>query len=114
MRSRLLSLMRTAAALSVVFGLASPVLALETPSTAKQQPAFTRSQPGVREAYILSIGLFGGQSVFESEARGAAQILREKLPQAQSLVSFNTKRGGGATPRRASGRPQSRWCGDGP
>jgi hypothetical protein len=43
--------------------------------------------------------LFGGQSVFESEARGAAQILSEKLPRAQSLVSFNTKRSGGATPR---------------
>ncbi len=104
MRSRLLSFGRAAAALSVAFGLAWPVLALETPSTspAKRQPAFAfmPSKPGVREAYIVSFGLFGGESVFESEARGAAQILGDKLPEAQSLVSFNTKRGGGATPRR--------------
>jgi hypothetical protein len=104
MRSRLLSLVRTAAALSVGLGLAWPALALETPSTspAKQQPAFAfmPSTPGVREAYIVSFGLFGGESVFESEARGAAQILSDKLPEAQSLVSFNTKTGGGATPRR--------------
>ena len=98
MRPRLLSLVRTAAALSVAFGLAWPVLALETPSTSPaKQPAlaFTPSKPGVPEAYIVSFGLFGGESVFESEARGAAQILSEKLPEAQSLVSFNTKRGGG-------------------
>ena len=48
----------------------------------------------------MSFGLFGDESVFESEARGAAQILSEKLPEGQSLVSFNTKRGGGATPHR--------------
>ena len=102
MRSSLLSLIRTAAAIALVFGLAGPVLALETLSTPPtKQPGshFTRSQPGVRETYIVSFGLFGGESVFESEARGAAQILSEKLPKAQSLVSFNTKRGGGATPR---------------
>jgi hypothetical protein len=88
-----------------VFGLAWPVLALEAPSKPRistSQPAFhfTRSQPGIREAYIVSFGLFGGESVFESEAKGAAQILGERLPKAQSLVSFNTKSGGRATPQR--------------
>jgi Peptidase C13 family len=100
-----LKVLRTAAALGLVFGLAWPALALDTPSpspTLTTQPAsrFTRSEPGVREAYIVSFGLFGGDSVFESEARGAAQILSERLPKAQSLVSFNTKRGGRATPPR--------------
>jgi hypothetical protein len=107
MRSSHLSFLRTAAAAIVVFALAWPVLALETPSkppTSTKQSAFhfTRSQPGVREAYIVSFGLFGGESVFESEARGAAQILSERLPKAQSLVSFNTKKGGAATPHSLS------------
>jgi hypothetical protein len=102
MKSSLLSLMRTAVATAVVFSLAGSVLALETSSTSPIKESslhFTPSQPGVRETYIVSFGLFGDESVFESEARGAAQILSEKLPKAQSLVSFNTKRGGGATPQ---------------
>jgi hypothetical protein len=60
---------------------------------------FAPSRPGVREAYIVSFGLFGDQSVFESEARGAAEILSQRLVGAQSVVRFNTKRGGAATPR---------------
>src|SRR5215207_8000624 len=101
----MLNIMRTVATLGVVFGLAWPVLALATSSpsptlTIKPALHFKRSEPGVREAYILSFGLFGGESVFESEARGAAQILSERLPKAQSLVSFNIKTGGRATPPR--------------
>jgi hypothetical protein len=99
------ALRRSVATVSVVFGLVWSVVALEAPSTSPsstKQAAFhfTRSQPGVREAYIVSFGLFGGESVFESEARGAAQILSDRLPKAQSLVSFNSKRGGEATPHR--------------
>src|SRR5215217_8702851 len=99
MRFSLLSLTRTAAAIAVVFAVAGPVLALETSSTSPTKPSgfqFTPSQPGVRESYIVSFGLFGGESVFESEARGAAQILSEKLPKAQSLVSFKEGRGSDA------------------
>src|SRR5829696_9469063 len=102
MRFSLLSLTRTAAAIAVLFSVAGPVPALEPSSTAPTKPSgfhFARSQPGIRESYIVSFGLFGGESVFESEARGAAQILSEKLPNAQSLVSFNTRRGGKATPQ---------------
>ena len=61
------------------------MLVVETPSTsATKQPVFhfTRSQPGVRETYIESFGLFGRESVFESEARGAAHVLSEKLAEA--------------------------------
>jgi hypothetical protein len=90
--------------LAVVLVAAWPLSALAKPPSSsaaisQAAPAFTHSQPGSREAYIVSFGLFGGQSVFESEAKGAAQVLSERLPQAQSLVRFNTKRGGAATPR---------------
>jgi hypothetical protein len=101
MRSRLLSLL----AVAVWLGFDRPASA-ETPSailTSTTTPIqFTRSEPGVREAYIVSFGLFGGESVFESEARGAARILAERLPRAQSLVTYNTKEGGGATARGLS------------
>src|ERR671916_1287751 len=88
----------------VLLGLACPMAAWAAPPTPSAAasltaPGFTQSQPGVREAYIVSFGLFGGQSVFESEARGAAQILAERLPEAQFLIRFNTKRGGAATSR---------------
>ncbi len=97
----------SAALALVLLGLACPMAAWAAPPTPSAAasltaPGFTRSQPGVREAYIVSFGLFGGQSVFESEARGAAQILSERFLRAQSLVSFNTKRGGAATPHNLS------------
>ena len=92
-----------AAAFWATFGFASPVGAREArpaPAVATQASGFrfASSQPGVREAYIVSFGLFGGQSVFESEARGAAEILSQRLAEAQAVVRFNTKRGGTATP----------------
>jgi Peptidase C13 family len=104
MRSRPLSLLAAAAAVAAWLGPDRPASA-ETPSailTLKAPIHFTRSEPEVREAYIVSFGLYGGESVFESEARGAAQILTERLPRAQSLVTYNTKQGGGATVRGLS------------
>jgi hypothetical protein len=70
---------------------------------AARQPAastfhFAPSRPDVRKTYIVSFGLFGDQSVFEKEARGAAEILSQRLIGAQSVVRFNTKQGGTATP----------------
>ena len=105
MRSSLLSFLGAAAALAVSLSPDRPALA-QTPSaipTSTKTPSqFIRSEPGVREAYIVSFGLFGGESVFESEARGAAQILAKRLPRAQLLVTYNTKQGGGATARGLS------------
>ena len=47
----------------------------------------------VGQAHIVSFGLFGGQSVFESEARGAASVLRRWLgTDVQPVVRFNGKR----------------------
>jgi hypothetical protein len=46
---------------------------------------------------VVSFGLFGNQSVFESEAKGAARILTDRFHAASTIVRFNTKRGGDAT-----------------
>jgi hypothetical protein len=91
------------AALSATFGFNPHAGAREArpaPPVATQASEFrfAPSQPGVRETYIVSFGLFGGQSVFESEARGAAEILSQRLAEALVVVRFNTKRGGTATP----------------
>jgi hypothetical protein len=57
-------------------------------------------RPGQADVYILSFGLWGPQSVFESEAKGAARILEQQLgAKGRSIVRFNTKRRAGATPQ---------------
>jgi Peptidase C13 family len=55
---------------------------------------------GQTDVYILSFGLWGPQSVFESEAKGAARILEAQFgSKGRSIVQFNTKRRAGATPQ---------------
>lgn len=57
------------------------------------------SQPGT-DVYILSFGLWGPQSVFESEAKGAARVLEASLKtKNRTIVAFNSKRSAGATPQ---------------
>nr|WP_255726324.1 C13 family peptidase [Microvirga sp. ACRRW] len=57
------------------------------------------SGPGT-DVYILSFGLWGPQSVFESEAKGAARVLGTSLnTKNRTIVGFNTKRSAGATPQ---------------
>ena len=51
----------------------------------------------VPKVTIVSFGLFGNQSVFESEAKGAARILTDRFHAANTIVRFNTKKGGDAT-----------------
>jgi len=46
---------------------------------------------------VVSFGLFGDQSVFRSEATGAAQIVADRFGKGPVDVQFNSKRGGGAT-----------------
>lgn len=56
-------------------------------------------RPGEVDVYVLSFGLWGPQSVFESEAKGAARVLQEQLgSKGRTIVRFNTKRRSGATP----------------
>src|SRR5829696_4503426 len=66
----------------------------------RAEPAGLAPQrPGQADVYILSFGLWGPQSVFESEAKGAARILEQQLgAKGRSIVRFNTKRRAGATP----------------
>jgi hypothetical protein len=56
-------------------------------------------RPGQTDVYVLSFGLWGPQSVFESEAKGAARVLEAQLgANGRSSVRYNTTRGAGATP----------------
>ncbi len=56
-------------------------------------------RPGATDIYILSFGLWGPQSVFESEAKGAARVLENRLgTKGRTIVRFNTKRRSDATP----------------
>jgi len=56
-------------------------------------------RPGQPDVYILSFGLWGPQSVFESEAKGAARVLEAKIgSKGRTIVRFNSKRRSDATP----------------
>src|SRR4051794_9527295 len=73
-------------------------------TAAATQASSVRDQQDSPEAHMVSFGLFGDQSVFESEARGAARILRERLrSKAAPIVSFNGKRRGTATAQPLAG-----------
>jgi hypothetical protein len=83
--------------------IASMALFLSLSSGVEAQSAspqrLAASQPGT-DVYILSFGLWGPQSVFESEAKGAARILETSLKtKNRTIVAFNTKRSTGATPQ---------------
>src|SRR5687768_6804151 len=71
------------------------------PASAQTEEAFhlAPQRAGVVDVYVLSFGLWGPQSVFESEAKGAAQVLASRLDAAgRTLVRFNGKRHTGARP----------------
>lgn len=62
--------------------------------------ALLPQRPGVTDVYVLSFGLWGTQSVFESEAKGAARVLEPILDsKGRTLIRFNTKTRADATPR---------------
>jgi|SRR5579871_283842 len=61
-------------------------------------PAFlARAAEPAPKVTVVSFGLFGNQSVFESEAKGAARILADRFHAVSTIVRYNTKRGGDAT-----------------
>jgi len=65
-----------------------------------QTAGLAPQRPGRTDVYVLSFGLWGPQSVFESEARGAARILEAQFDaKGRSVVRSNTKRRAGATPQ---------------
>jgi hypothetical protein len=83
--------------LALSLGFPAGAVAQTSPGSApiKLEP----QRPGKVDVYILSFGLWGSQSVFESEAKGAARILEARLgSKGRTIVRFNTKRRFGATP----------------
>jgi hypothetical protein len=83
--------------------IASILLAIGLSGAAEAQASratrLAPSQPGT-DVYILSFGLWGPQSVFESEAKGAARVLEASLKtKSRTIVAYNTKRSAGATPQ---------------
>jgi hypothetical protein len=50
-----------------------------------------------RKLSVVSFGLFGDQSVFRSEAGGAAQVVAGRFRSGLTDVQYNSKKGGGAT-----------------
>ncbi|WP_230531596.1 C13 family peptidase [Microvirga roseola] len=92
---RILSLCLLGIALS--FGLPGDAVA----QAAQRSGAFKLApqRPGEVDVYILSFGLWGPESVFESEAKGAARILEAQIgSKGRTLVLFNGKRRFGAKP----------------
>src|SRR3954453_5500040 len=80
-------------------GIAAPTLALDARRAGvwSAAPALD-SRPALSAARIVSFGLYGPESVFESEARGAAAVLRQWLgAEAQPTVAVNGKRRASAT-----------------
>jgi Peptidase C13 family len=50
-----------------------------------------------RKVSVVSFGLFGDQSVFRSEATGAAQVVAGRFASSSVNVQFNSRNGGAAT-----------------
>jgi hypothetical protein len=100
----------------LVLSLAALALALGAPAEARtpcdlKTPALAPQRPGVVDAYILSFGLWGSQSVFESEAKGAARVLETQLNSpGRSIVRFNTKEKFGAQRRTLLAAAQAAGC----
>jgi peptidase C13-like protein len=51
----------------------------------------------LRKTSVVSFGLFGDQSVFQSEATGAAKIIADRFGHGPVDVQYNSKKGGKAT-----------------
>ena len=71
----------------VAAGLLAPVVFLASATPAGASPKVT----------VLAFGLFGAQSVFESEAKGAASIVAQRLGADLVVVRANTKTRGDVT-----------------
>jgi Peptidase C13 family len=100
-RSQLYALGLALLAWCTILGAAPPAHARgigDARSAAEQ--AVPGAQHGVSEARIVSFGLFGPESVFESEARKAAQILSAWFgATVEPIVRFNGKRSGSVNAR---------------
>ncbi len=85
---------------ALILATGSPTMAARSASSTDAAAALAPQRPGVTDAYILSFGLWGPQSVFESEAKGAAEVLESRLDaEGRAIVRFNGKRRFGAMPQ---------------
>src|SRR5829696_2419412 len=78
-----------------------PALVSSAPLDARDDSVVHSAVSGARDEFvetrIVSVGFFGPESVFESEAVKAAQILRRWFgATSEPIVHFNRKRGGTA------------------
>src|SRR3954454_20810002 len=74
-------------------GAVAPALALDIAAHIAAPRAASGPRQGFSDASIVSFGLFGPESVFESEARGAARVLQAWFgATVQPVVRFNSKR----------------------
>ena len=79
--------------------LACWVAAGPAPALAPADLAVASSRTALPQARVVSLGLFGPQSVFESEARRAAAVLSQWLgTSVPPVVRFNTKRRANVSP----------------
>src|SRR5260370_32489334 len=78
--SKLIKLLTAGILASVVFFAAASMSAAENPNVT-----------------VLAFGLFGAQSVFESEAKGAASVVAQRLGANAVIVRANTKTRGDVT-----------------
>src|SRR5258708_18954302 len=80
--SKLIKLLTAGILASVVFFASASMSAAENPNVT-----------------VLAFGLFGAQSVFESEAKGAASIVAQRLGANSVIVRANTKTPAGLASR---------------
>jgi hypothetical protein len=78
---------------SRVIRLGVPLIAFALTVAPSVSPAHAES----RKVSVLSFGLFGDQSVFRSEASGAAKIVAGRFGNGPVDVKYNSKKGGSAT-----------------
>src|SRR5215470_10549944 len=87
--------MMSKAWISLVTRLGAPLIAFAVIVAAWNPPA--RAVEESRKVSVVSFGLFGDQSVFRSEATGAAKIIADRFGHGPTDVQYNSKKGGKAT-----------------
>ena len=87
--------MRSKALLSLVTRLGVPLIAIIVTVAPSVLPAHAVEES--RKVSVVSFGLFGDQSVFRSEATGAAKIVADRFGHGPVDVQYNSKKGGKAT-----------------
>ena len=81
--------------ISLVTRLGAPLIAIILTVAPSVLPAHAVEES--RKVSVVSFGLFGDQSVFRSEATGAAKIVADRFGHGPVDVQYNSKKGGKAT-----------------